>query len=254
MRRVKAGQQGDAEEDDDVQRDVPHGHVQALAVTEVHPARQQVEVEPAQQAEREDLEHRVQCDQDGGGLPVAAGEVVPDDDHGDAAGETDDDQAGAVLGQVRQEDPRQREHDGGPDDPVDDQRGHHQLLVAGHAVESVVADLGEHRVHHHQQAERDRQGDTADLDLGERVVHARDEAAQAQADGHGEQDPHREVAVEGGELLDDRVVPTAYRSGGGGGLCGGHGQALLFSEAVRAESASAANCSDSPARTSGLSL
>lgn len=230
---------------------MPHGYVQPLAVAQAEPPGQQVEIEPAEQTERDDLEDGVQRDEYGGRLAVAARQVVPDDDHGDAAGEADDDQAGAVLGQVRQEGPRQGEHDGRADDPVDDQRGHHQRAVAGHGDEPVVADLGEDRIHHDEQAERDRQGDPADLDLRQRVVHPRDQPPQPQADGHGEQDPHGEVAVEGGELLDDRVVAARRGDGGSGG---GHGQARLFPAAPRADAASAANCSDRPARTSGLSL
>lgn len=118
----KPHDEGDAEEDDDVQGDLPQGDVQVLTVAEVQPVGEQIEVEPAEQAEGEDLEDGVERDQDGRGLAVAAGQIVPDDDHGDTAGEADDDQAGAVLRQVGQEDPGQREHDRRSDDPVDDQR------------------------------------------------------------------------------------------------------------------------------------
>ena len=48
-----------------------------------------------------------------------------------------------------------------------------QLAVAGDGVEAVVADLGQHRVHHDQQAEGDRQRDAVDLDRVQRVVRAR---------------------------------------------------------------------------------
>jgi hypothetical protein len=74
-----------------------------LALAQAEPAGQQAQVEPAEQAERQHLEDRVQGHEHGGGLTVAAGQVVPDDDHGDAAGQPDDDQPSAVCGQVGQE-------------------------------------------------------------------------------------------------------------------------------------------------------
>jgi hypothetical protein len=88
---------------------------------QAEPPGQDLHVEPSEQAEGEDLEDRVEGDQDGGGFPIAAGQVVPDDHHGDAAGQTDDDQTSAVGGQVGKEDPGQREHEGRPDQPVEDQ-------------------------------------------------------------------------------------------------------------------------------------
>lgn len=47
--------------------------------------------------------------QDGGGFAISAWEAVPDDDHRGAAGQAHDYQSGAVLGQVGQHLPRQRE-------------------------------------------------------------------------------------------------------------------------------------------------
>ena len=142
-----------------------------------------LEVEVAQGGEREDLEDGVERDQDRRGLPVTAGEVVPDQDHGDAPGEADDDQAGAVLRQVGQEQPGQGEHQRRADDPVEHDGGDQQRAVRGDVADLVVADLGQHRVHHHQQADGDRQGDRADLDLRQGVVQARDQAAQAAGRG-----------------------------------------------------------------------
>ena len=100
----------------------------------------------------------------GGELSAPAGQVVPDEDHRDAAGEADDDQPGAQLGQVRQEHPREGEHQRGPDDPVQHQ-GQTQGAAVGQLVADVaVADLGQDRIHHGQQPDRDRQRDGVDLD------------------------------------------------------------------------------------------
>src|SRR5699024_9394674 len=59
---------------------------------------EQLQVEPAQGAERHDLEHRVDRHQYRGGLPVPARQVVPDEHHRDAPGESHDDQPGTKLG------------------------------------------------------------------------------------------------------------------------------------------------------------
>ncbi len=56
--------------------------------------------EPRVDREEKDLEDRIEGDQAGAVLAVAAGQLVPHDDHGDAAGETDQDQPDHVLGFV----------------------------------------------------------------------------------------------------------------------------------------------------------
>ena len=170
------------------------------------------EVEPAEDGEHDDLEHRVDRDQHGGGFAVAAGQVVPDDHHGDAAGQADDDQAGAVLGQVGQEQPGQGEHQRRAEDPVQDQRADQQFAVAGDGVEAVVADLRQHRVHHDQQAEGDRQRDAVDLDGAQGVAEAGDHAPEQQAGDHGDADPDRQEPVEGGQFADDGGVVGGGRA------------------------------------------
>jgi hypothetical protein len=161
-----AGEQRHAEEDQDGDGDLPEGDVEG-GLLEAEPAGQDGEVEPAERGEGEDLEDRVEGDEDGGGLAVTAGQVVPDDDHGDAAGEADDDQAGAVLGQVGQEDPRQGEHQRGAEDPVEP-GSRSSSAVGGDRAEAVVADLGQRRVHHDEQPDRDRQRDAVQLHRVER--------------------------------------------------------------------------------------
>ena len=76
------------------------GETSRVCLRQAEPAGQHRQVEPAEGPERDDLEDRVEGHEHRRGLAVAAGEVVPDDHHGDAAGQADDDQPGAVLGQV----------------------------------------------------------------------------------------------------------------------------------------------------------
>ena len=73
-------------------------------------------------------------------------------------------------------------------------------------AEVAVADLGQHRVHHGQQPDGDRQRDGVDLDALEGGVQVRDQPAQHQAGGHGEPDPHRQEPVERRELGGHRAA------------------------------------------------
>ncbi|STD12588.1 Uncharacterised protein [Dermatophilus congolensis] len=195
-----SGDQRDAEEDQDALGDLPGGDVQA-GLLEAEPGGQGGQVEPAERGEGDDLEDRVDRDEHGGRFAVTAGQVVPDDDHGDAAREPDDDQAGAVGGQVGEEGPCQREHHQGTDDPVQQQAGDQHAPVVGDGPEPVVSDLGEHRVHHHEQPDADGQRDAVHLDGGQRRADAGDDTAQQEPDDHGREDPHGQVAIERGQLL-----------------------------------------------------
>ena len=158
------------------------------------------EVEPAEGGEREDLEDRVERDQDGGGLRVAAGQVVPDQHHRDAPGQPDDDQPGAVGRQVRQHQPGEGEHQRRADHPVEHQAGDQQPAVGGDPVELGVADLGQHRVHHQQQPERDRQRRLPDLDRVQGVVQAGEQPAEQRGRATiAATDPDRQEPVQGGQ-------------------------------------------------------
>jgi hypothetical protein len=64
------------------------------------PTREQFEVEVAEQRVRRDLEDGVDGHEHRCQLAVAAGQVVPDEHHGDAPGKADDDQPRAVVGKV----------------------------------------------------------------------------------------------------------------------------------------------------------
>ena len=58
----------------------------------------------------EHLEDRVERHEPGGVLRVAPGQLVPDDDHRDAAGQADHDEADGVFRLVREQRDRQHEH------------------------------------------------------------------------------------------------------------------------------------------------
>ena len=117
----EAGRERDAEEDQHGARDLPDPDLEALRV-EAEPARQHGQVEVAEQRVGGDLEERVEDDEHRGALAVAVRDVVPDQHHRDAAGEPDDDHAGAVGGLVGEEEPGEREHEQRPDDPREEER------------------------------------------------------------------------------------------------------------------------------------
>lgn len=94
------GDEGHAEEDEHGLSHPPDRQAQADG-GQAEPAGQHLEVEVAEEGEGDDLEQRVDGHEDRGGFPVAAGEVVPDEDHGDAAGQADDDEPGPIGGLVR---------------------------------------------------------------------------------------------------------------------------------------------------------
>ena len=79
------------------------------------------------------------------------------------------------------------------------QRDGHHPPVGGDPPDLGVADLGQHRVHHQQQPQRDRQAGAMDRDLVQRAVQARDQAAEQQPGGHRRPDPHRQEPVQPGQ-------------------------------------------------------
>ena len=209
----EAGEQREAEEDEHRLGDGPDRDVEVGGV-EAEPVGKHRQVEPAEHGVHDDLEERVDGDEDGRQFPAAAGQVVPDEDHGDAAGQPDDDQAGAQLGQVGQEHPGEGEHQQRPDQPVQHQRQGEGATVGQLVAEMAVADLGQDGVHHRQQPDGDGQRDGVDLDALEAVVEVGDQAAEQQPAGHGQTDPDRQEPVEGGQLLGDRAEIGAGIGGG----------------------------------------
>lgn len=59
----------------------------------------------------DDLEERVDDDQDGAVIDVTVGELVPDHDHGDTAGEADHDHPCSIGGEIGKRGPGDGEHD-----------------------------------------------------------------------------------------------------------------------------------------------
>lgn len=80
------GEEGDAEEDDDAE-----GDVAVFDVDDVAGLADDFDVEDGEGGEEDDLEDAIECDEDGAEISVPIGQVCPDQDHGDASGDTHED-------------------------------------------------------------------------------------------------------------------------------------------------------------------
>ena len=105
---------------------------------------------------------------------VTLGQIVPDDDHGDAAGQADQDQPHHIFVVSGEKGHRQPEHQNRSDQPVLDQRQGQHLGVAEDLVQLLVAHLGQGRIHHQNQADGDGQVGGADLEGVDNLADPRD--------------------------------------------------------------------------------
>ena len=76
------------------------------------------------------------------------GQLIPDDDHGDAASQTNEDYAVHEMRIISQEDYRQCKHQDGTDDPVLYQGKAEDLSVFENPSQLFILHLGQGRVHH----------------------------------------------------------------------------------------------------------
>ena len=124
------------------------------------------------------------------------GELIPDNDHGDAAGQADEDQADHVLGLVGEQDDGEQEHECRADDPVLDEREPEHFPVAEYPPHFLVSDLGQRRIHHQDQTRGDRDVGGARREPVPEVGDAGLQPSPTDPDSHGEEDPHCEITVE----------------------------------------------------------
>ncbi len=162
-----------------------------------------MEVEPAENGVRGDLEQGVEGNEHRSHFTVAAGKVVPDEDHGNAPSEADDDQAGAVAGEIGQKDPRQDEHHERTDNPVQNQGGSEHSAICRDIAQLRVIHLRQDRVHHGEQADSYGQGDGIDLGAVENIVQSRESSPEEKPKAYRRQDPQREKSVEHRESSSD---------------------------------------------------
>jgi hypothetical protein len=170
-------------------------HVDGRAF-EPEQGRQHGHEEPGEHAVEQHLEDAVEGDEARGVLRISAGQLVPDDHHGDAARQAHHDEPDHVLRVVVQEDDREEEHDPRADQPVLDQRQPEDPVIAEHVAELLVPHLGERRIHHHDQADGDGYVGGADAEAIDERWDAFEQPAQTDPREHGEEDPERQIPIE----------------------------------------------------------
>ncbi len=150
--------------------------------------------------EEQHLEDRVERDQSRRVLGVALGQFVPDDDHGDAAREADQDQARPCnSGWSCRKTTASTNISTGPITQFCTSDRASTRTVAEHVAQVLVADLGQRRVHHQDQADGDRDVGGAALELAPEPGDAREQVPDRHAGEHREEDPQGQVAVEKAE-------------------------------------------------------
>jgi hypothetical protein len=99
-------------------------------------------------------------------------------------------------GIAAQENDGQEEHQDRSDDPVLEERERQDPPVPEDIAELLVPDLRQRRIHHQDQADGDGNVGRADLEALDELLDTRYDVAQPHADGHGQEDPDRQVAIE----------------------------------------------------------
>ena len=103
--------------------------------------------------EEKDLENGVKGHQSGAVFRVPRGQFVPDDDHGNTAGQADHDQTHHVFRVAGQKKDGQKKHQDGTDDPVLDQGKEQDPVIFKDFAQFLVLDLGQRGIHHQDQTD-----------------------------------------------------------------------------------------------------
>jgi hypothetical protein len=178
----------------DALRYLADAHVHLHALESEHPGQQGDKHKGVHRVEQH-LEHRVEGHEAGRVVAVTLGQFVPDDHHGDAAGQSDQDDALHESRLVEQEQDGEEEHEERSDDPVLHQGESQDLPVAKDVPQLLVVDLGQRRIHHDDEADGDGDGGGADGGALDGFAYHRPHIARPDADGHGQEDPEGEETV-----------------------------------------------------------
>ena len=108
---------------------------------EAKPSRQGGDEDESIEGKEQQLENRVECDEPRAIVGIAAGQIVPNYYHRDAAGEPDQNQPSHELGTIAQKNNGQSKHEDRADDPVLHQRKDEYSPVAKYVSQFVVVRL-----------------------------------------------------------------------------------------------------------------
>ena len=168
--------------------------------------RQPGDEDPRVETEGHNLEDAVERDQTGAVFAVALGQVVPNEDHGDAAGDAHEDEADHVVRVIAEKKDRQDKHQDRTNHPVLQQRQPDDLRVGENLGHLLVAHLGQGRIHHEDQARGNEQIGRADRDRREEGFRVgNQEIPRQHPRRHGDENPQCEVTVQKGHPAGDRV-------------------------------------------------
>nr|POE80074.1 hypothetical protein CFP56_08140 [Quercus suber] len=185
----------------------PRGVLVGVVIGVGRIARHDTHEERGERGVERDLQQAVEGNEHGAVVGVAAREVGPDEHHGDAARDADEDEPVTQALTIGQEGPRQRRHEQRRDDPVEHEGDGDlcpQRALAQQEVQRLEAHLAEDRVHHDQQAGGDGTGHADKGPLLERRSRGRHEVPEDDAQCHAEEDPEDEQPVQEGEGFERR--------------------------------------------------
>ena len=195
----------DPEVDHHAGEDLPDGHIgQRFAAETLHAgqidaqqARQPRDENPRVKTEREDLENAVEGHESGAVFAVPLGQLVPDQHHGDAAGDTHQDETDHIFRLVAEKEHGEHEHQHGADDPVLQQREPDDFRIGENLRHLLVAHLGQRRIHHEDESRGNEQVGRADRDRREKHHRIRNQKISRQHPRrHRCENPQREVTVQ----------------------------------------------------------
>jgi arsenical-resistance protein len=204
--------QGDPQKNGDALGDFRHGDIKPVPLG-APPAGEDGQEEIAQKGIHENLKKRIQRHEQSRQFVAPPGQKVPKQDHGDAPGEPHQNQPRAVMGEIRQQNPGQREHDERSHNPIHGEGEAEDATVPGESSQRRVVDFGQDGKHHPQKARRDGQGHAGHFHPIQGRGDRWKKPSQSDAGRHGQQNPQGQESVEPGEFFQRR---GSARGGGQG--------------------------------------
>ena len=160
----------------------------------------------------QDLEEGVKGHEACGQIPVAVGEIVPDQDHGDTAGKAHQDDPHHVVRMIRKKEHREHEHHHRPHHPVlDEGEGEHAFVGKDHR-KLLVPYLGQRGIHHQDESDGDGNGGGPHLETLDKPGRPRDQFSEEHPEGHGHKDPQGKVAVKKAHLFASHIASSSRSS------------------------------------------
>ena len=157
--------------------------------------------DPCVEAVEEHLKDAVDGDKSGSVVRVAICQLIPHQDHCDAASDADQDESAHIGRFAAKEYYGENEHERRPNEPVLDQGESENPLVAEDIAQFLVSDLCQRRKHHDDQPDGNWDIRCSALKALDEPRRAWNEVANGDSNGHCEENPEREEAVEEREIL-----------------------------------------------------